>query len=588
MKTRVIKIWAGLLGLSVAIVSCNKDFLERPVLGEVGEELLQTQRGVEAILIGAYAALDGKIGASSWQIAGNNWVYGDVAGGDAHKGSEPGDQPLIALIAAHNTDASNTFFDAKWRACYEGISRCNMVLKVLAQTETISEENRSRIAAEARFLRGHFYFDLKKMFNRVPWIDENTEEFSAPNDEDIWPNIESDFLFANENLPEIQSEAGRVNSWAAAAYLAKSYLYQKKYEAARTLFTEVIQFGKTAQGEAYQLHDHFSDNFDASKKNGSESVFAIQMATNVVPWYAPHGNHGHNLNFPSYGSPFGGLGFYQPTQDLVNAFRTDPQTGLPLIGSYNELPVRSDLGLADSDSFAPETGPLDPRLDWTVGRRGIPYHDWGVMPGKSWTRDQNHGGPYVAKKMVYWQYHRDEYGDANATEGSAVNYCVIRFSDVLLSAAECEAQLGNLTQAQAYVNEIRERAADPSGWLHTYQNEDAPMAGFSDQPAANYLISAYSPGYFETEGKDFALAAIYFERRLEFALEGHRFFDLVRWGVAAETLNAFYTYEGSLFDDIAGARFVSGRNEYYPIPQRQIDLSIQNGVPTLTQNPGYN
>src|SRR5690606_260953 len=134
------------------------------------------------------------------------------------------------------------------------------------------------------------------------------------------------------------------------------------------------------------------------------------------------------------------------------------------------------------------------------------------------------GGPYVAKKMVYWQYQRDLYGDVSSTAGSAVNYCILRFADVLLSAAECEAQLGNLNQAQAYVNQVRNRAANPEGWLHTYQDPAAPMAGFSDAPAANYRVEAYQPGYFEAQGKAFSLGAIYFERRIELALEGHRFF----------------------------------------------------------------
>jgi hypothetical protein len=88
-------------------------------------------------------------------------------------------------------------------------------------------------------------------------------------------------------------------------------------------------------------------------------------------------------------------------------------------------------------------------------------------------------------------------------------------------------------------------------------------------------------------GKDYALKAIYFERKLELAMEGHRFFDLVRWGVASETLNAFFAYEGGFTLDIQGASFSKGTNEYFAIPQRQIDLSTNGGKNTLAQNNGY-
>jgi hypothetical protein len=164
---------------------------------------------------------------------------------------------------------------------------------------------------------------------------------------------------------------------------------------------------------------------------------------------------------------------------------------------------------------------------------------------------------------------------------------VIRFADVLLMAAEAEAKLGNLDQAQAHVNQVRARAADPVNYIYTYIDEDDPLKGYTTTPAANYVISVYPSGTFTAQGLEYALKAIYFERKLELAMEGHRFFDLVRWGIAAETLNKFFAYESTVTTDIAGGTFVAGKHDYFPIPQRQIDLSTSGGVSSLTQNSGY-
>jgi hypothetical protein len=181
---------------------------------------------------------------------------------------------------------------------------------------------------------------------------------------------------------------------------------------------------------------------------------------------------------------------------------------------------------------------------------------------------------------------QDTEGDNHSwAPGSGINYTVIRFADVLLMAAEVEAQLSFFTKAQTYVNRVRNRAALPAGWVHKYKNNSNPTGGFTNVPAANYKISAYPAGFFSS--KDVALKAIYFERKIELAMEGHRFFDLVRWGIADAELNAYFTYQGTLTDDVRGGRFIKNKNEYYPIPQRQIDLSAAGGTAKLKQNPGY-
>ncbi|MCF0059107.1 RagB/SusD family nutrient uptake outer membrane protein [Dyadobacter sp. CY356] len=601
MKIKHYILACSILISGVMLDGCQGD-LDIAAQGALSEEQLYNRAGVDALLVGAYAALDAQYygngsalnlaGTNAWEASPDNWTFGSIAGGDAHKGSDGSDQPAIDAIAKFSADPSNSYFNSKWRSVYEGINRANSVIRVLALVPEISEADRLNINAQARFLRGHYYFELKKMWNNVPWIDETiatADAASQTNTVDIWPKIEADFQYAYQNLPATQSEVGKVNKWAAGTYLAKSYLYEKKYQEAKTLFDAVIAQGVTSNGLKYALTKRFEDNFDAATDNSSESVFAIQMVANDGTNNIANANQGDMLNFPYGDSPFRCCGFFQPSQDLVNSYRTDA-SGLPYVDDYNTHAVKSDQGLASTAPFTPDAGTLDPRLDWTVGRRSLPYHDWGYHPGASWIRSPGgaYAGPYSPKKNIYWQATQDIYSDQSSwAPGTAINYNVIRFADVILMAAEAEAQLNNLTQAETYVNLVRARAADPVNYVYKYANDSDPVAGFSTTPAANYKIALYPSGSFASLGQSGALKAIYFERKLELAMEGHRFFDLVRWGTAQTTLNAYFTYEGTVATDIRGGSFSAAKNNYYPIPQRQIDLSTQSGSSSLTQNAGY-
>ncbi|MEJ2902992.1 RagB/SusD family nutrient uptake outer membrane protein [Pedobacter panaciterrae] len=596
MKRSTYILLAVLLFTGQLFYSCKKALIQPP-LGSLSEELVANKNGVNGLLIGAYAALDGMQGGDvalgggdAWQASPTNWVFGSVVGGDASKGSDGADQPAIDPIANFYSGATNAFYDGKWKALYEGVTRTNNVLKLMAKATDLSEAERKSIGAQARFLRGHYYFELKKMWNMVPWIDETTTNFNQPNNVDIWPQITDDLKYAYENLLPAQSEIGRANKWAAGAYLAKAYLYQYKYDLAKPVFDAVITQGQTSSGLKYDLNKNFEDNWLPSRENNPEAVFVIQMAANADPTGPSNANNGDMLNFPyGDGSPFSCCGFFQPSIDLVNHFRTNPATGLPYLTNFNSFPVKTDMGVEAGQNFTPDEGTLDPRLDWTAGRRGIPYHDWGIYPGKPWARDQSYGGPYGPKKNVYWSENADSDGDQGTwAPGTAVNYSIIRFADVLLMAAECEAQIGSLGKAQEYVNRVRARAADHESWLFKYKDDEDPSAGFSDEPAANYKINEYPAGNFTSQGKDYALRAIYYERKIELAMEGHRFFDLVRWGIADQELNAYFSYQGKITSDVRNGKFVKGKNNYYPIPQRQIDLSQSNGAPVLKQNPGYN
>ncbi|HVI48100.1 MAG TPA: RagB/SusD family nutrient uptake outer membrane protein [Chitinophaga sp.] len=594
---KILRYSSVMIALAFAAMAggCSKNFLERDPQGLLSEEIVANKAGVTFLLVGAYAALDGQQqsvaalgGGNPWEAAPTNWIYGSVAGGDCHKGSFSGDQPGIDPIAKFTVDPSNGFFNTKWRAVYEGVARANTVLQKMRLAKDMSDAEKTQVEAEARFLRGHYYFELRKLFNKVPYVSDTTSDPRVKNDKEIWPFIEADFKFAAEKLPEVQGDVARANKWAAQIYLAKTYLYQKKYADALPLFDQAIAQGKTSNGLGYKLIDAFQDNFNAATKNNSESVFAIQMSANDGTNSIANANQGDMLNFP-YNSPFGCCGFYQPTLDLVNSYRTDPTTGLPDLDNYNGNPVKNDQGIPSATAFTPEAGTLDPRLDWTVGRRGLPYHDWGNHPGANWIRDQAYAGPYATKKMVYWQFNQDKYKDAHSwAPGSAINVLLIRFADVLLMAAECHAQQGDLAGATNLVNRVRSRVADhPTSWLHKYKDDSQPMQGFDDtKMAANYKIGLY-PAFASL---DYALKAIYFERKLELATEGHRFFDLVRWGVADKVLNDFIKYEtggASYPTDLRGGSFTKGKNEYFPIPQRQIDLTMVGGQRILQQNPQY-
>jgi len=590
----------GLLLTSGLFISCKKTFLDRLPQGSVDAGAMSNKAGINVLLIGAYAALSGQDydndagniqslgGGNAWACSPSNWLWGSVAGGDAHKGSDGGDQPSMIPVANFTVNPGNDLINDRWKALYEGVTRCNNVLRILPSvTDIKNPADITNIRAQARFLRGHFYFELKKLFNNVPWIDETTTDLKPVNTIDIWPKIEADFQFAYDSLPPTQDDIGRANKWAGGAYLAKTYLFEKKYDAAEPIFTDVINNGETTNGLAYDLSPHFKDlRIPEYETSNHEAVFQVEMAANVGTGAIASSNQGDMLNFPySSTSPFSCCGFFGPSIDLVNSFRTDAN-GLPYLDNYDSHAVANDQGIASSAPFTPDGGNLDPRLDWTVGRRGIPYLDYGLYPGQDWVRDQSYAGPFAPVKNIYWAATADADADNSQwAPGSSINVYIIRFADVLLMAAEVEAQLNNLPQAQAYVNRVRNRMTDPTGWVHTYIDNANPTGGFTNTPAAKYVIGLYPNGAFSSQ--EFALKAIYFERKLELAMEGYRYFDLSRWGIAATTINAYFQYEGQYTTDVRTAKFTANKNEYMPIPQAQIDLTMVNGKATLTQNQGY-
>ncbi len=595
MKVQKYKwLIAGSIIILVGIAACKKSFLDKAPLGTLNPDILANEKGVQGLLIGAYSLMDGTGGrGGGWGSAASNWHYGSVGADDAYKGSDPSDVNDLIGVETWTITPSNGFLPQKWNACYDGIQRANDVLRLMALAKDISEDDQKLIKAQALFLRGHYHFELKKIFNMVPYVDETVnleKEKDVSNAEDIWPKIEADLQFAADNLPEKQDQVGRVNKWAATALLAKAYLFDKSkgYAAAIPLLNDVIANGKTSGGQKYALVNYYS-NFNPQQKNGPESVLAAQTSVqdgSSIDWGGdPNGNYGDVLNFPYSDGPGGCCGFFNPTRDLSNAYKTDPATGLPLLDNWFD-------GKTVSDSSNLYTGTMDPRLDWVMGRPGIPYLDWGLHPGAKWIRNPAADWKFSPKKNIYAKAQTNSYTDYGSsywapTELTANNVNLIRFADVLLWAAEAEVQMGDPAKGLEYVNMVRARAADPTGWVYMNSPYDAATAKFTTQttPADKYFIKTYPAGAFAD--KNFAMKAIMYERRLELAMEGQRFFDLVRWGVADQVLNPYAQREGNLIQYKKGTSFTKGKNEYYPIPQEQRDLFNKDGTERLKQNPGY-
>jgi starch-binding outer membrane protein, SusD/RagB family len=604
---------ATLLLLAIIIYACNKKLNLQPQ-GSLLASNVTNNSGVQGLLIGAYVLLSGEnvpgqnLGNGS---AASNYVYGNGCADDAYKGSTPSDQPDAIPLMTWSLAESGTsaYLDEKWVVLYTGIQRANDVIRTIRLSPSISPADTVEYEAEARFLRGFYHMEGQKVWNNFPYVNEyvsySNGNLDVPNYANgayinIWPQIEADLNYAVTNLPTTQPNIGRVNKWAAMSFLAKAYMFQHQYDSALTLLNQIITNGTTSNGTSYSLEPIYESNFNPAQKNGSESVFACQASVNDGSSIATNGGNGDTgdeLNFPYNHGP-GCCGFNNPSWNLVQAFKTDPN-GLPYLdGSFNNSPLVSDV-------TNPWPGTVDPRLDWVVGRPGKPYFDWGIIDS-TWIRDVLDDGLFVPKKNGYAESQQGTYSSTEtvfwgAAEVDANNVNLCRFADVLLWAAECEAQVGSLTNAENYVNMVRTRAANPGGYVllggATYNASTSmyvPPSGTTAVPADNYSVKPYPAGAFAANGQAYAINAIEMERRLELGMEGHRFFDLQRWdngtGSMAATLNAYVSVEknrSGFWRVNNTATFTKGVNEYFAIPLNELDAENASGKKVLYQNPGY-
>ncbi len=569
------------------VTSCEDDFLKKEPLGVVGDSQLANNKGLNALLIAAYAQLDGLGHSSSgtWPGGASNFIWGSIASDNAYKGTDATDQVPMTEIERYVHTPLTSYMDQEWRGLYDGVSRTNDVIKVAAvalEAGTISQADHDEYVAEARFLRGYYHFDAKQEFGNIPYIDETVEDYFVVGNVteggeyiDAWPKIEADFQHAIDNLPNVRSQAGRSDKWAAKAYLAKSYMWQMKLSSAKPLLDDILDNGP------FELVDNYHHNFKITENNNKESIWEYQASVNDGT-SGNNGNWADVLNFPYTGGPGTCCGFHQPSINGVNAHQTDGN-GLPLLDTFNDTDVVNDQGFGSADPFIEHAGPLDPRLDWSIGRRGIAYLDWGDHPGKDWIRDQDYGGPYAPKKNVYYSSEEGSLTDAAGwTSGATANNVrILRLAHVILWRAEVAAGENDLTTAMNMVNLLRARADN-----YHVQNDDVDGNAIDDDgshadDAANYDVRPYTSFL----NQDYAWKAIKFEHRLEFFMEGFRFFNLVRWGDADAVLNKYLDKEKTHRAYLSGVSFVAGKNEKYPIPQIQIDVV---GPEILKQNPGYN
>lgn len=578
--------------------SCSESFLEQTPQGATSENVFYNEKGINSLLIGTYAMVKGSaLWEVSWGASIQNWTYGSVASDDAYKGSEVGDQIPVNEIETWNVATTNEYPSHKWKLNLGmGVFRANNLLNVIAKTEGLSEAKKTQFIAETRFLRGLFYFETWLVFgDKIPLITEDKaaeaskiKNVNAPGA--VLNFIIEDLKFAWENLPNRQTDPGRPSKWAAKALAARAYLQELKYSDAKPLLDDIIANG------GYTLMPNFFDNYRIAKNNNAESIFEIQAAVNDIN-ESLNAEMGIGLNWP-HGSDIGMCcGFHQPSQNLANAFRVDAN-GLPRFNDIYSSDLKNDQGVASADEFIPSDEPLDPRIDWTMGRRGIPYLDWGIMRGRDWIRKQPDGGPYMpALKPFFYKSERYTLSTKTGwqTGINANNYRYLRYSHVLLWRAEVAAFEGDLAKARELVNTIRDRADNElvMGKVKIYKLPPSvyPWGAEGDvdftQPAANYKIGLY-PAFAD---KNEAMRAVQWEIRLEFATEGMRFFDLRRWdklpaGQRVDmkaTLDAFAAADLRIRSEFMKGATFSERAKYMPIPQGQ--MNIQPGV--LEQNDGY-
>lgn len=537
---------ATVTSASLASVSCD-DMLDTVPQGTFTDVQIGDGEAID-LMTSAYATLLCHYFGNNESFAGpiNNWVF-DVRSDDAYKGGDGVTmEGYMHQLEVGNVQSDNDVCNFKWRNNYFSVARCNTAIRAIMASGSLDDATKASYAAEMKTLRAYYYFDMLRIFKMFPYFDEtvtNPSECRADEytRDEIAGFIKEDLRAAYKVLPESQEQVGRFNRYVAAALLARVDLFTSSWAEAEEYAGYVIGSGK------YQLYNNFLDMSKPEFNNQYESVMAIQFSSANSP---DQYNFCNCLNCTwSEGNLYGnGDDFYLASQNLVNAFRTDAN-GLPFLdGSFND----ENIDGADYE------GSIDPRLDFTVGRIGMPWRSH--MYNEKWCRNYELYGQYSGKKPYPAPESPFVKPGIVPWGASSLNCILIRYADVMLMKAEALIEQNkDLDEARTLINDVRkkaERSVDPS-----YEPVDC-----------NPMVANYHVGQYPATGwnQDYARRAVRMERRLELAMEGLRWFDLVRWGNVVETVNAYYASEVKIRSYYTGANLTEDEI-YFPIPVNQVD-----------------
>lgn len=569
--------------LLLVATACQEDFLDFKPTGVVASDDLTSVESVEKMIVAAYASL-GNDGLLAHQF-GDLWAWGTTRSDDGYKGGGGiGDQfPTHQTEVFTLNDENNSNANLNWNWIYAGVSRINDAMRRIkaiddATYAAIAGVSKEQRLAEMRFVRGHYEFILKILYKFPVFVPEDVpkaEVITISNreltDQEGWEYIADEFRAGVRDLPDTQVDEGRPTRNAARAYLAKALMYkayvQDENNQVVSINTseleEVVSLIEAieATGE-YDLHDDYAKNFLWEYESGVESVWAVMRSINDGSNQG-RGNFSTGLT-SSLGPGYGCCSFNHPSQNLANAYKTGAD-GLPLLDAFNQAPLIKTIDDVKANN-------MDPRIAHTIGILGMPFkYDPNRIFDESYSRVPGVYGSKLGMKdqelptsPAFRQY--------EAFFSIARNTDQIRWAEVLLWKAEALIELGRVGEALPIVNQIRRRAIS-SETLSRIVDANGAATG-------TWVVGEYS----SLGSQDNAREILRTERRLELAFESKRFFDLVRWGIAAETLNAYFEEERGRVAHLTDAFFTAGRDEYLAIPQAQITIS--QGL--YQQNPGYN
>ncbi len=529
-----------ILSTMLLCTSCSK-LLDQAPYGAFTADQLDDQ-SVEGLLAAAYAGLNAHYFGNNEAFAGpsTNWIF-DVRSDDAYKGGGAVTMEAnIHQLEIGVINSDNVSLENKWQNDFYGITRVHKAMKALDEIEDIS--NREQMMGELTILRSWFYFDMVRIFKHVPYFLYTDDPSNVRNDvytqDSIMRMLQKDLVKAYETMDENSLSPARFNRYTAAALMAKISAQISDWSNVEKYAEIVIQSGK------YELYQNYLDMSKIEFENRYESIIALQC---VVTSDFGQVNWSNLLNTTySEGNLYGtGDDFFLASQNLADCFRTDAN-GLPYL---DEDLAPSGDGNRMNGGYR---GNIDPRVDFTMARLGLPFR--GHLYTRRWCRAYDTYGEFSGKKWLV-EPENDQMVKGFPWGASNLNFIFLRYADIILLYAESLIEQNkNLDVARQHINMIREKASrsvDPY-----YSPVDV-----------NPMISTYKVGEYPATGwtQDYARKALRMERRIELAMEGHRWFDLCRWGIAVETMNEYYRTESELRSYLRGAT-LSEQNVYMPTP----------------------